>query len=168
MPVRIIGMIGVSPPAGDATLHVLEGGLSPDYVTQFARAHDAAGFDLALVGYTSSSAEGFLTALYAAMQRQAALIIDRGHIAGVVPTALGRLDPTLRIKRFTPPLTELFNITTGDTPHLFPTVAQLPGLIGGIYQVQRNSGAASSLTVPLAPATAFAVPCGAVCTAAGP
>ncbi|HEY5385695.1 MAG TPA: CocE/NonD family hydrolase [Acidimicrobiales bacterium] len=59
-------------------------------------------------------------------------------------------------------------ITTGDTPHLFPTLTQVPNLVGGIYQVQRNAGAASSLTVPLAPASAFSVPCGSVCSAAGP
>src|SRR5512140_3040237 len=70
MPVRVIGMIGVAPPTSDATLHVLEGGLSPDYVTQFARAHEAAGFDLALVGYTASSAEGFLVALHAAARTE--------------------------------------------------------------------------------------------------
>ncbi|HKF12020.1 MAG TPA: LLM class flavin-dependent oxidoreductase [Xanthobacteraceae bacterium] len=66
MPVRIVEMIGVTPPSNDATLHVIEGGLSPSYLMQFARAHDEAGFDLALVGHTSSSAEGFLVALYAA------------------------------------------------------------------------------------------------------
>ena len=59
-------------------------------------------------------------------------------------------------------------ITTGDTPHLFPTLTQMPAMVGGIYQVQRNAGAASELTVPLAPATAFNVPCGAICSAAGP
>jgi putative CocE/NonD family hydrolase len=59
-------------------------------------------------------------------------------------------------------------ITTGDTPHLFPTLTQVPKLIGGIYQVQRNAGAASQLTVPVAPASAFGVPCGSVCSAAGP
>jgi putative CocE/NonD family hydrolase len=59
-------------------------------------------------------------------------------------------------------------ITTGDTPHLFPTLTQSPRLVGGIYQVQRNAGAPSALTVPLAPASAFSVPCGALCTAAGP
>ena len=59
-------------------------------------------------------------------------------------------------------------ITTGDTPHLFPTLTQVPNLVGGIYQVQRNAGAASSLTVPLAPASAFTLPCGSVCSAAGP
>jgi hypothetical protein len=47
MPVRIVGMIGVTPPRSDAALHVIEGGLSPSYLTQFARAHDDAGFDLA-------------------------------------------------------------------------------------------------------------------------
>ncbi len=90
MPVRIIGMIGVSPPSGDATLHVLEGGLSPDYVTQFARAHDAAGFDLALVGYTSSSAEGFLVALHAAAhtERLGYLIAHRPGF--VAPTLMAR------------------------------------------------------------------------------
>src|SRR5215472_15909537 len=70
MPVRIIGMIGVTPPSSNASLHVIEGGLSPAYLTEFARAHDAAGFDMALVGYSSSSAEEFLVALYAAMQTE--------------------------------------------------------------------------------------------------
>ena len=59
MPARIIGMIGVAPPGGEATLHVIEGGLSPAYLAEFARAHDRAGFDMVLVGYSSSSAEGF-------------------------------------------------------------------------------------------------------------
>jgi uncharacterized protein len=59
-------------------------------------------------------------------------------------------------------------ITTSETPHLAPTAAQLPGLLGGIYQVQRNNVAASVLNVPLAPVGAFSVPCGDVCTAAGP
>ena len=59
-------------------------------------------------------------------------------------------------------------ITTGDTPHLFPTAAQLPHLLGGIYQVERSAAAASALTVPLAPASAFDVPCGSLCSPAGP
>ena len=49
MPVRIIGMIGVTPPSSNASLHVIEGGLSPAYLTEFARAHDAAGFDMTLI-----------------------------------------------------------------------------------------------------------------------
>lgn len=59
-------------------------------------------------------------------------------------------------------------ITTGDTPHLYPSVAQAPHLFGGIYDVQRNAVAASSLTVPLAPVSAFSVPCGDVCSPQGP
>src|ERR1700747_216778 len=66
MPMRVIGMIGVTPPTSAATLHVIEGGLSPNYVAEAARAHEASGFDLVLVGYSSSSAEGFLVALHAA------------------------------------------------------------------------------------------------------
>jgi len=90
MPVRIIGMIGVSPPTGETTLHVLEGGLSPDYVTQFARAHDAAGFDLALVGYTSSSAEGFLVALHAAARTERLGYLIAHRPGFVAPTLMAR------------------------------------------------------------------------------
>jgi hypothetical protein len=59
-------------------------------------------------------------------------------------------------------------ITTGDTPHLFPSLAQAPHLFAGIYDVQRNAVAASSLTVPLAPVSGFKVPCGDVCSPQGP
>lgn len=30
MPVKIIGMIGVTPPINDATVHINTGGISPD------------------------------------------------------------------------------------------------------------------------------------------
>src|ERR1700692_3552362 len=90
MPVRIIGMIGVTPPRSDATLHVIEGGLSPAYVGEAARAHEASGFDLVLVGYSSSSAEGFLVALHAAAhtERLGYLIAHRPGF--VAPTLLAR------------------------------------------------------------------------------
>jgi alkanesulfonate monooxygenase len=90
MPVRIIGMIGVTPPRGDATLHVIEGGLSPGYVTEAARAHEAAGFDMVLVGYSSSSAEGFLVALHAAehTERLGYLVAHRPGF--VAPTLMAR------------------------------------------------------------------------------
>jgi alkanesulfonate monooxygenase len=90
MPVRIIGMIGVAPPASAATLHVIEGGLSPGHVTEAARAHEAAGFDLVLVGYSSSSAEGFLVALHAAehTERLGYLVAHRPGF--VAPTLMAR------------------------------------------------------------------------------
>jgi alkanesulfonate monooxygenase len=90
MPVRIVGMIGVAPPSSAATLHVLEGGLSPDYLTQFARAHDAAGFDLALVGHTSSSAEGFLVALHAAARTDKLRYLIAHRPGFVAPTLMAR------------------------------------------------------------------------------
>jgi alkanesulfonate monooxygenase len=67
MPVRVIGMIGVAPPAGTA-LHVIGGGVSASFLGEFAQMHEKAGFDLVLVGYYSSSAEGFAVAAYAASQ----------------------------------------------------------------------------------------------------
>jgi hypothetical protein len=88
----------------------------------------------------------------------------------VVPGQLTRED----IAVF-PTMTELpagwrlrVTITTADTPHLFPTATQLPRLVGGTYQVERSSAAASSVTVPLAPASAFDLPCGSLCSATGP
>src|ERR1700740_2117119 len=90
MPVNIIGMIGVAPPIGEATLHVIEGGLSPAYLAEFARAHDRAGFDMVLVGYSSSSAEGFLVALYAAMRTDRLGYLGAHRPGFVSPTLLGR------------------------------------------------------------------------------
>jgi alkanesulfonate monooxygenase len=90
MPARIIGMIGVTPPSGDATLHVIEGGLSPSYLKQFARAHDDAGFDFALVGYTSSSAEGFLVALHAAAHTKRLGYLVAHRPGFVAPTLMAR------------------------------------------------------------------------------
>jgi alkanesulfonate monooxygenase len=90
MPARIIGMIGVAPPSGEATLHVIEGGLSPGYLAQFSRAHDDAGFDLALVGYSSSSAEGFLIALHAAAHTKRLGYLVAHRPGFVAPTLMAR------------------------------------------------------------------------------
>src|SRR6478609_293060 len=47
-------------------------------------------------------------------------------------------------------------LTTSDTPHLGFTPDQLQNLAGGVYQVQRNAGAASFVEIPTAPPSAFA------------
>jgi hypothetical protein len=90
--------------------------------------------------------------------------------AAVVPGQVTREDIQVY-----PTMTELpagwrlrVTITTGDTPHLVPSAAQLPKLVGGIYDVERNAAAASSVTVPVAPLSSFGVPCGDVCSAQGP
>lgn len=54
-------------------------------------------------------------------------------------------------------------ITTSDTPHVLPTAAQLPGLLGGVYRVQRNSSHASFLNLPLVPASTLAQPAFRAC-----
>lgn len=90
MPVRVIGMIGVTPPSGGATVHVIRGGLSPAYLRSFAQAHDQAGFDLALVGYTASSAEGFLVAQYAAQYTERLGFLVAHRPGFVAPTLAAR------------------------------------------------------------------------------
>jgi len=50
-------------------------------------------------------------------------------------------------------------LTTSDTPHLTPTLEQLPGLLGGVYQILRNSSDASFVNLPLVPAPGVGVPC---------
>src|SRR5277367_6489500 len=87
---RVIGMIGVTPPKSDATLHVIEGGLSPPYVAEAARAHEKSGFDLVLVGYSSSSAEGFLVALHAAEQTKRLGYLIAHRPGFVAPTLMAR------------------------------------------------------------------------------
>jgi putative CocE/NonD family hydrolase len=59
-------------------------------------------------------------------------------------------------------------LTTSETPHLFPTAVQLARLLGGVYSVQRNAVTPSVLNIPMAPVSAFWVPCGALCSGAGP
>ena len=90
MPARIIGMIGVTPPRSDATLHIIEGGLSLGYVTEAARTHEAAGFDMVLVGYSSSSAEGFLVALHAAEHTERLSYLVAHRPGFVAPTLMAR------------------------------------------------------------------------------
>jgi alkanesulfonate monooxygenase SsuD/methylene tetrahydromethanopterin reductase-like flavin-dependent oxidoreductase (luciferase family) len=90
MPARIIGMIGVTPPQKEATLLVIEGEISPRFVAQFAQAHEAAGFDMVLVGYSSSSAEAFLVAQYAADQTERISYLVAHRPGFVAPTLFAR------------------------------------------------------------------------------
>ena len=92
MPVKIIGMIGVAPPSNDATVHIITGGISPGYLKSFARAHERAGYDLVLVGYTSQSAEGISVASYAAAHTE-----QLGYLIAHRP---GFVAPTLMARKF--------------------------------------------------------------------
>ncbi len=90
VPLSVIGMIGVSPPKDDSTVHVIEGGLSREFLEEFSKAHDEAGFDLVLVGYTSTSADGWSVATHAASvtERLGYLIAHRPGF--VAPTLAAR------------------------------------------------------------------------------
>ena len=106
--VTIIGMIGVVREADanrGATLSLFGGGINPgaevpsgvdpDYIRDFARTHEAAGFDLVLTGYSSSTPDGFEIAGYAAAhtQRLGYLIAHRPGF--VAPTLAARKAATL-------------------------------------------------------------------------
>ena len=106
--VTIIGMIGVvreSEANRGATLSLFGGGINPgaevpsgvdpDYILDFARTHEAAGFDMVLTGYSSSTPDGFEIAGYAAAhtQRLGYLIAHRPGF--VAPTLAARKAATL-------------------------------------------------------------------------
>jgi putative CocE/NonD family hydrolase len=71
----------------------------------------------------------------------------------VVPGKLTRYDievfPTTAV--LAPGHRLRLTLTTSDTPHLLPSAAQNAQLAGGVYQVQRNAGAASFVELPLGP-----------------
>jgi len=96
VPVEIIGMIGVKPEGADgAAVHVIGGAVDTQWVRAFAQAHEKAGFDRVLVGYTSTSAEGFAVTGYAAAhtERLGYLIAHRPGF--VAPTLTARAAATL-------------------------------------------------------------------------
>lgn len=90
MPARIIGMIGVTPPQSASTLLVIEGEISPPFIVEAARAHEAAGYDMVLVGYSSSSAEGFLVAMHAAARTERLSYLIAHRPGFVAPTLFAR------------------------------------------------------------------------------
>lgn len=91
MPVNVIGMIGVARPSDDATVHVIDGGVSPEYLVEFSQAHDRAGFDLALVGYTSTSADGWTVAAHAAAHTE--------NLGFLIAHRPGFVSPTLAARK---------------------------------------------------------------------
>ena len=102
--VTIIGMIGVVREADanrGATLSLFGGGINPgaevpagvdpDYILDFARTHEAAGFDLVLTGYSSSTPDGFEIAGYAAAHTR--------HLGYLIAHRPGFVAPTLAARK---------------------------------------------------------------------
>ena len=90
MPVRLIGMIGVTQPTKQASLLIIEGGIQPEAIVAYAQAHEQAGYDMALVGTTSSSAEGFLVAMHAAAHTERLTYLIAHRPGFVAPTLMAR------------------------------------------------------------------------------
>src|SRR5215470_9048313 len=96
MAIELVGMIGVRPEGADgAAVHVIGGEMDLDWVRDFSRAHERAGFDKVLVGYTATSADGFLVSAYTAAhtERLGYLIAHRPGF--VAPTLAARKAATL-------------------------------------------------------------------------
>ena len=106
--VRIVGMIGVAreaAAASGATLSVFGGGINPgaevpagvdgDYILEFARVHEDAGFDMVLTGYSSSTPDGFEVAGYAAAHTTSLGYLIAHRPGFVAPTLAARKAATL-------------------------------------------------------------------------
>ena len=73
-----------------AEVHVIGGGIDGDYITTFSQAHEKSGFDKVLVGYTSSSADGFIVAMHAAAHTKKLGYLIAHRPGFVSPTILAR------------------------------------------------------------------------------
>jgi alkanesulfonate monooxygenase len=93
MPINIIGMIGVAPAATTA-VHVIGGGIDPQFLVSFARTHEQSGFDAVLVGYSSSSAEGFQVAQFCAQRTERLKFLVAHRPGFVAPTLAARTAAT--------------------------------------------------------------------------
>ncbi len=62
MPIEILGMIATTP--GSESRAVEGPAIDPQYVREFAQAHEDAGFDRILIGYSASSPDGFAVAVF--------------------------------------------------------------------------------------------------------
>ena len=55
MPVEFLGTIGVKPSGSNTAIHIIGGGIDPDYFCRFTKAHEDSDFDGVLVDHTSAT-----------------------------------------------------------------------------------------------------------------
>ncbi len=70
-------------------------GLDPDYIVEFARIHENSGFDKVLLGYSSSTADGFAVAGYAASHTRTLGYLIAHRAGFMAPTLAARMAATL-------------------------------------------------------------------------
>ena len=93
MPVEFIGMIGTK---NESEIRLTAGPvIDPDYVRRFARAHEDAGFDRVLIGYSSTRPEGAQVAAYAAAHTERLSFLVAHRPGFVAPTLAARTFATL-------------------------------------------------------------------------
>ena len=96
MPIEFIGMIGVRPEGARRRRRARDRRRDrPAWVRDFSRAHEHAGFDKVLVGYTATSAEGFVVASYAAAHTERLSFLIAHRPGFVAPTLAARKAATL-------------------------------------------------------------------------
>jgi alkanesulfonate monooxygenase len=92
--IEIIGMVGtkeVSESSG-----ALDGAaIDADYLTRFARAHEAAGFDRVLIGYGATHADGFAVAAHVLYATSTLKVLIAHRPGFVAPTLVARKLATL-------------------------------------------------------------------------
>ena len=93
MPVEFIGMIGTK---NESEIRLTAGPvIDSDYVKRFARAHEDAGFDRVLIGYSSSRPDGTQVAAYAAAHTERLGFLVAHRPGFVAPTLAARTFATL-------------------------------------------------------------------------
>jgi alkanesulfonate monooxygenase len=95
MGLEMIGMIGTRPAS---EIHPASGPiLDPNYVRDFARAHEDGGFDRILIGYYSAEPDGFLIAQHAAASTERLGLLLAHRPGFVAPTLAARKLATLDV-----------------------------------------------------------------------
>ena len=97
MTLDIVGMIGVKANEGDPSVSIIGGGIDLDYLGRFSRVHEESGFDAALVGYSSGSADSFAVAQAAAAATNSLRFLVAHRPGFVSPTLAARRAATVDI-----------------------------------------------------------------------
>jgi alkanesulfonate monooxygenase len=94
MSIEIIGMVGTKEVS--ETRGSLDGPqIDPGYLTRFAQAHEAAGFDRVLIGYGATGADGFAVAAHVLAATSTLKVLIAHRPGFVVPTLVARKLATL-------------------------------------------------------------------------
>src|SRR5262245_31703639 len=114
MPIQLIGMIRTDNKSeiDSAVAQTVEGVIDPEFVAEFARAHEAAGFDRVLIGFHSTGPDGWAVAAHAAAHTKHLHMLVAHRPGFLAPTVAARAAVTL--DHFTGGRVSL-NIVTGGS-----------------------------------------------------